>query len=98
MVFSRLPAMPSAISGGILGEGEVRLVGAGIVGADALDELLGGEQAVGLVDLALAVGPLGLDSVQPRAFHRQVAGDYAHAHTGPLHLAVVGADPGADLA
>src|SRR5439155_26777902 len=82
-------------SGDILGEGEMRLVGAVVVGADALDELFGGEQAVGLVDLALAVDPLGLYGVQPRALRGQEAGEDAHALARPFHLAVVGAEPGA---
>ena len=41
--------------------------------ADALDEIGGREQAVGLEDLALAMEPFGLDRVQPRALDGQRA-------------------------
>src|SRR5262245_62262460 len=69
------------------------LMGAAEVGADAVDELLGGEEPGGLDHGALAVDPLGLYSVRPRALRGQPAGDDAHARAGALDLAVVGADP-----
>src|SRR5262245_22729285 len=58
---------PSAPSGRIVGNGErggdaeVRVVRAVEGGADALGQLLGGQQAGGLGDATLAVDPLGLD-------------------------------------
>ena len=63
---------------------------------DAVDQLIGGEQAGGLDDAALAVSPLGLDGVQPGALDRQVAIDDADATPAPFDAAIVGADPGAD--
>jgi hypothetical protein len=44
----------------MVGEGEVRAVGAVEGGVDALDELARGQQAGGLGDATLAVDPLGL--------------------------------------
>ncbi len=64
----------------------------GLVGAAE-----GGERAVGRDGAALAVDPLWLDRVEPRAFNRQAAGDDPHAYSGGLDLAVVDAEPGPDF-
>src|SRR3712207_5180759 len=64
---------PSAGSGGIVGNGEMGFALAAEGGADAFDELAGRQQAGGLGDVALAVGPLGLDRVEPGGLARQVA-------------------------
>jgi hypothetical protein len=64
---------------------------------DAIDQLVGGEQAGGLGDAPFAVDPLGLDRVEPRALDRQVAVDDPDAAPAPLDPAVVGADPVADM-
>jgi hypothetical protein len=53
-----LLSRPSAESSGIFGQGQVRFVGAGEGGADAVGELVGGEQAGGLGHAALAMQPL----------------------------------------
>src|SRR5918911_1864712 len=91
------PAGASALSGGMFGEREVSMVRTVEGGADALDELGGRQQAGWLNDAALAMHPLGLDGVQPRALDRQVARDDPDAGAGQLDLAVVAADPGPDL-
>src|SRR3712207_4396099 len=67
-------------------------------GVDAVDELVGGEQAGGLGDASLAGDPLRLDGGEPGALDRQVAGDDPHAAAAPRDPAVVGADPVADVA
>jgi hypothetical protein len=66
-------------------------------GADAVGQLVRAEQAVRLDDPAPAVDPVGLDRVQPGALGGQEAGDDADAAAGRLDLAVVPADPAADL-
>src|SRR5215217_6398087 len=75
----------------------MRLVGAAVGIADAVGERVGGEQAVGFNDPALAVGPGGLDGVEPGALARQVAGDDAHPTTELPDLSVMAAEPVADL-
>src|SRR5215210_1734729 len=73
------------------------LMGTAVGVADAVGELVDREQAVSLDDAPLAVGPGRLDRVEPGALTGQVAGDDAHAPAAPLHLAIVVADPRADL-
>src|SRR5207245_3764909 len=67
-------------------------------GADALDELMGGQQAGGLDHPALAMDPLGLNGIQPRALDRQVVGHDPHAAAGQFDLPVVAPNPRPDLA
>ncbi len=64
--------------------------------ADALDEIGGREQAVGLEDLALAMEPFGLDRVQPRALDGQRADEQAHANAGLFDRVVVRPEPAPD--
>src|SRR5215212_4625346 len=65
--------------------------------ADAVGEFVCGEQGVGFDDPPLAVDPGRLDGVEPGALTRQVAGDEADALPALLDVAVVVADPVADL-
>src|SRR3954471_12332954 len=64
---------------------------------DTVRRLVGGEQGVGFDDTPLAAHPGGFDGVEPRALTWQIAGDEADALPALLDLAVVVADPGADL-
>src|SRR5438270_10340653 len=86
---------PSAGSDGLLCEGLGER--AAVVVAQALLKLLGGELAIRLDHGPLAVHPLGLDRVEPRALARQAA-DQKPAAAVALDPAVVGRDPGAHLA
>src|SRR5205085_7213825 len=67
-------ASPSAESGDLIGNGEVGFMRAAVGVADAVSELVDGEQAVGFDDFAFAVDPGGLDRVQPGALDRQIVG------------------------
>src|SRR3954471_2800187 len=73
------------------------IVRASIGVADAVRELVRGEQGVGFEDASLTVDPGRLDGVEPGALARQIAGDEADALPVLLDLAVVVADPGAHL-
>src|SRR5258707_6282849 len=88
--------LPSAGSSDFGGNDELRELVAGEGGVDAVDELVGGQQASGLNDAALAMHPFGLDRIEPRTLDRQVAVDDADAAPAPLDAPVVSADPGAD--
>src|ERR1044072_7600484 len=66
--------------------------------AEALLELGPAELARRLDHRSLAVDPLGLDRVEPRALARQPADQEAAATAGPLDRAIVCPDPGAHLA
>src|SRR5215211_4477300 len=66
-------------------------------GADAVDEVCGGEEASRLDDAALGMEPDGLDGIEPWALDRQVAVDDADSGARPLDLLVVSVDPGPDL-
>ena len=65
--------------------------------AEPLLELGRGELALRLDHRPLAVDPLGLDRVQPRALARQAADQEAAPGAGGLNPTVVVPDPGADL-
>src|SRR4051794_31415848 len=69
---------PSAQSGDVLGDRQVIAQGRGEGGTDPLLHLARGEQPGGLHDASLAVDPLRLDRVEPRALDRQPAGHDAH--------------------
>src|SRR5215211_4666578 len=69
---------PSARSGDIFGDGQMLVVRTSEGRADSLGQLVGTEQTVGLNYLALAVNPLGLYGVEPRALLGQQAGDDPH--------------------
>src|SRR5919205_2400801 len=66
--------------------------------AEALLELGPAELARRLDYRALAVDPLGLDRVEPRALARQPADQEAAATAGLLDRAIVRPDPGPHLA
>ena len=61
--------------------------------ADPLCEFVGAQQTVGLYHLALAVHPLGLYGVQPRAPLGQKAAYDPHSLAAAFDLAVVTAAP-----
>ncbi len=76
----------------------MRLLGTTEDLANQLGDPTSTEQAVGLDHLALAVNPLGLYRVQPRALLGQKAGDDAHPTAAALFdFSVVRSDPGAYL-
>src|SRR5215211_1563160 len=62
-------------------------------GADPRAEFGRAEQPGGFDDAPLAMRPLGLDWVEPRALTRQIAIDDPHAPAGGFHLPIVRADP-----
>src|SRR5215212_6134961 len=64
---------------------------------NAVGEFLDRGPTVGFQDAVFAVGPGGLNGVEPGALDRQVASDDPDAHTVLLDLAVVVPDPGAHL-
>src|SRR5437764_2096452 len=70
---------------------------AAVMIAQPLPKLGGGELTIRLDHGPFAVHPLGLDRVRPRALARRAA-DQQAAAAGALDPAVVGPDPGADLA
>src|SRR5438067_3601515 len=94
---------PSAGSGNLFGNNAMRVarvrqaqqVRLGTVEgrADPRAEFRGGEQSGGFDHPPLAMRPLRLDRIEPRALARQVAGQDPHALAGGLHLPMVGADP-----
>ncbi len=66
--------------------------------ANSVGELVSAQQSVGLDHLPLAVHPLGLDGVQPRALLGQKAAHDPHdAFAALSDLAVVGAEPTPDF-
>jgi len=71
-------------------------MGTPVDGAHAVGQFGGGEQAVGLEHLALAMQPFGLDRIEPRALDRQVTDEQADTVTRALDLPVVRPDPGTD--
>src|SRR5215208_8305868 len=60
---------------------------------DPIRKLVSREHHIGLDRLALAVDPLGLDRVEPRALLGQKAGYYAHSVATVFDLPVVGGEP-----
>src|SRR3954466_2784667 len=71
---------------------------AAVMVAQPAPKLGGGELTVRLDHGPLAVHPLGLDPVQPRALARQTPDQEPAAAAGGLDPPVVGPDPGADRA
>src|ERR1700730_9472167 len=77
----------------------MRLRGRSIISADPLDQLFGGEQAILLDDIALAVVPLGFNRIEPGTFCGQIQGQDTHAFLSFLDLDIMLTNPGAyDLA
>lgn len=62
---------------------------------DAVSQLVGGQETVGLNHLALAVNPFGFDGIEPGALGRQLAAEEPHALASRFDLLIMGADPGA---
>lgn len=75
----------------------MRLTVTTIIGADALGELVRGQQTCRLGDRSFAMHPLGLNRVQPGALARQEAGNEAYTLSSSLHLAIVRAEPLPDV-
>ena len=65
--------------------------------AHSLGQLLSREQPVGLYDLTLAMNPLGLYRVEPRALGGQKAVYDPHSRAAAFDCPVVGGDPLSDL-
>src|SRR5918997_5980224 len=65
--------------------------------ADSLGQLVSGEQPIGLYDLALAMDPLGLHGVEPRALFGQKAAYDPHSFAALFDFSVVRSDPLSDL-
>lgn len=65
--------------------------------ANSVGELISAKQSLGLCNLAFAVDPLGLYSVEPRALGGQRARYYPNPMTAGFDLAVVSADPTSHL-
>src|SRR5215212_6614099 len=65
--------------------------------ADSLAQLVSGEQPLGLYDLALAMDPLGLHRVEPRALLGQKAAYDPHSLAAAFDSSVVRSDPLSDL-
>ncbi len=66
-----------------------------IVSTNALDQLLGGEQAVGFNHGALAMHPLGFNRIKPGTLYGQKQWQNAHAFARGFDLLVVFTNPGA---
>lgn len=65
------------------------------IGTNALGQLCGGEQAVGLQDGAITMDPFGFNGIKPGALLGQKRGENAHAFPRGFDLHIVLADPGA---
>src|SRR5215211_4748902 len=65
--------------------------------ANSVGELISAKQSLGLCNLAFAVDPLGLYSVEPRALGGQRARYYPNPMAAGFDLAVVSADPTSHL-
>src|SRR5918995_3761333 len=65
--------------------------------ADPICQLVSREQPLGLYDLALAMDPLGLHRVEPRALLGQKAAYDPHSLAAVFDLTVVRSDPPSDL-
>src|ERR671914_853182 len=65
--------------------------------ADPICQLVSGEQPGGLYDLALAMNPLGLHGVEPRALFGQKAAYDPHSFAALFDFSVVRSDPLSDL-
>src|SRR5215212_8574595 len=64
---------------------------------DPIGELISAQQTLGLYHLSLAVDPLGLYGVQPRALLGQQATDDPHSTPALFDLTVMPAEPAPDL-
>jgi hypothetical protein len=67
-----------------------------VVGIDSGFQLGWAQGVVGLRDRAFAMHPLGLNRVEPGAFHGQRAGDNPHASSVRFDMPIVGAHPRTD--
>src|SRR6266508_5449144 len=68
-----------------------------IIGVDARLQFVGAEHAVGLRNRTLAMHPLGLDWVEPRALAGQQARHDPHALAGLFEAAIMDANPVAHI-
>jgi hypothetical protein len=74
----------------------MRFRGTCVVRTDTRFQFCRAEEAIGFRDGSFAMDPLGLNWVQPWAFHRQPVGDKPHAALTRFHLLIVEANPRAD--
>jgi hypothetical protein len=88
---------PSARSGSIFGNGQVLVMRTVEDQAYSLSQLVSSEQSVRLYNLALAMDPLGLHRVEPRALFGQKAAYDPHSLATVFDLTVVRGDPLCDL-
>src|SRR3712207_5398839 len=88
----------SARSGSIFGNGQMLVVRALESCADSLGQLVSREQPVGLYHLALAMDPLGLHRIEPRALFGQQAAYDPHSRASLFDLTVVSSNPPSHLA
>jgi hypothetical protein len=89
--------VPSARSGSIFGNGQVLVMRTVEDPTDSLGQFVSCEQPVGLYNLALAVNPLGLHRVEPRALLGQQAAYDPHSGATAFDFPVVRGDPLSDL-
>ena len=68
-----------------------------IVRIDPCFQVGGTQQPLGVRDRSLAMDPLGLDRIEPRAFGWQPIGDEPHALPAPLDGVVMGSQPRSNL-
>jgi hypothetical protein len=91
------PKVPSARSGDIFGNGQMRVMRTVKGSTDAICQVVGAEQAVGFHHPSLAVDPLRLYRIEPRTLFRQQATYDPHPSAAPSDLPVVGGEPLSDL-
>jgi hypothetical protein len=95
-MLSDVGLVPNAYSRDLFGNNEMRLIGTSIIGTDALSQLFGSKQAIGLDDVAFAMDPFGFNRVQPGTLRRQQKGQDSYTFTRLLDLLVLFPDPGAN--
>src|SRR5829696_7685594 len=88
---------PSARSGSIFGNGQVLVMRTVEDRADPICQLVSRQQPLGLYDLALAMDPLGLHRVEPRALFGQKAAYDPHSAAAVFDREVVRGDPPSEL-
>src|SRR5215213_6308964 len=88
---------PSARSGSIFGNGQVLVMRTVEDRADPICQLVSREQPLGLYDLALAMHPLRLHRVEPRALFGQKTAYDLHSCAALFDLTVVRGDPPSNL-
>src|SRR5829696_1941507 len=90
-------SLASARSGSIFGNGQVLVMRTVEDRADPICQLVSRQQPLGLYDLALAMDPLGLHRVEPRALFGQKAAYDPHSAAAVFDLTLVRGDPPSEL-